>query len=143
MKKHFVFAIFAFGIIFISTQTWADISEASFMPQGSEFHAPVRESQVEVFVYKPDFKFKVIGIIEAHGMAGGSTSLLDQLDIVSKLFDAPPGEKEDIALALKALKSEAAKAGATGVIIMRSQQVRVSQNATERRIKAAAILRAD
>lgn len=42
---------------------------------------------------------------------------------------------------MKALKDEAAKAGATGVVIVQSRQVRVSQDAIERRIKAVAIRR--
>jgi hypothetical protein len=132
--------IFAIACISLATSAWADISEATFTPQGSDVYRPIPVSEVEVFVYKPDFKFKIIGVIEARGMAGGGGSLLDQLDL-TKLFDAPPGEKEDIALAMKALKEEAAKAGANGVLIIQSIQVRLPDNATERKIKAAAIRR--
>ena len=76
-------------------------------------------------MYKPNFTFKIIGTIEARGMARGLLST--------------PEEKEDVALALKALKKEAASIGANGVIIMKSGQVRVSNEATERRIAAIAI----
>ena len=119
----------------------ADVSEATFTPQGAESYPALNPSQVVVYVYKPDFKFKIIGTIEARGMAGGNPSLLEQLDILGRLLETPPTEKDDIALAMKALKEEAAMAGAEGVLIIRSMQVRVSQNATERRIQAVAIRR--
>jgi len=97
-------------------------------------------SDVIVYIYKPDFNFKIIATIEARGMAEASQDLLDQLD-VTRLLSPPkaPSEKEDIELAMKALKAEAASIGAYGVIIAKSVQVRVSQNATERRIAAIAI----
>jgi uncharacterized protein YbjQ (UPF0145 family) len=45
---------------------------------------------------------------------------------------------------MKALKEEAARVGADGVIIINSRQIRVSQDgSTERRINAAAIRRQD
>lgn len=137
------FIALAFAVLIFSTEAFADVSEATFTSQGSATYPPTSTETVEVFVYKPDFKFKIIGVIEARGMAGGDESLLEQLDILGKLLRKPPGEKEDIALAIKALKEEAASAGATGVIILRSQQVRVSNNATERQIRAAAIIRVD
>lgn len=139
MKKLMVYGIFLVACMSIATATWADVSEATFTPQGSEVYQPVSVSKVEVFVYKPDFKFKIIGIVEARGMAGAVGSLLDQLD-VTRIFN-PPSEKEDIALAMAALKAEAAGAGAGGVIIIQSRQVRVAQDATERRIRAVAIRR--
>lgn len=126
----------------MSISARADISEATFTPQGSETYAQTEISKVAVYVYKPEFKFKIIGVIEARGMAGGDLSLLDKLDI-TRHFNAPPGEKDDIALAMKALKEEAAWAGAEGVLILQSRQVRVSQTATERQIKAVAIRRTD
>jgi hypothetical protein len=141
IRKSFI--ALALAALMFSTGVFADVSEATFTPQGSELYPPISEDMVEVFVYKPDFKFKIIGVIEAIGMAGGDESLLEQLDLFGKLLRKPPGEKEDIALAIKALKEEAASAGATGVIIVRSQQVRVSNSATERHIKAAAIIRVD
>lgn len=122
----------------------ADVSEATFTPQGSEVHGSVPAADVEVFVFRPDFKFKVIGLVEARGMADGSPTLMQQLDITTYLNPRPgPGEKEDVALAMKALKEEAGRVGATGVVIIQSVQVRVSQTATERRIRAAAIRRID
>ena len=120
----------------------ADISEATFTAQGAETYTELRPSEVVVYVYKPSFKFKIIGTIEARGMAQANSSLLDRLDILGRLIETPrdaPTEKDDIALAMKALKEEAASAGAEGVLILRSTQVRVSQTATERRIIAAAI----
>lgn len=140
MKKIIGAAFLAIGCICFTIAAWADVSEATFTAQGSTVYERVPVSYVEVFVYKPDFKFQVIGVIEARGMAGGGGSLADLVDL-EKWFGAPPGEKDDIALAMKALKEEAASAGATGVVIIQSRQVRVSQHATERQIKAAAIRR--
>jgi hypothetical protein len=125
---------------------WAgDVSEANFTSQGSQAYGAVSVSEVEVFVYKPDFRFKVIGVIEARGMyAGGSLGdrLGDLLDIDKWTDNSPAGEKQDIALAMNALKEEAARVGAHAVIIIQSRQVRVSQDgSTERRINAAAIRR--
>ena len=122
---------------------WADVSEATFTPQGSDIYPALKPAQVVIYVYKPDFKFKIIGVIEARGMAGPDGSILGQLDILGQLFSTPPTEKDDILLAMKALKEEAATAGAEGVLIIQSKQVRVSQNATERQIRAAAIIRTD
>lgn len=125
-----------------SALAMADISEATFTPQGSQTYPATSAAMVEVYVYRPDFKFVVIGVIDAHGMAGGAMSLLDSLQL-KNLFGAPPGEKEDMALAIQALKDEASRAGADGVIIVNSQQVPVGPNATERRIRAAAIKKID
>jgi hypothetical protein len=44
-------------------------------------------------------------------------------------------------LAIQALRKEAASAGATGVIILKSQQVPVGGGSTERRMIGAAIRR--
>ena len=77
-------------------------------------------------------------------MAQTNPSLPDRLDLLGRLLEtppAPPTEKDDLALAMKALKEEAAQAGAEGVLILRSTQVRVSQSASERRIHALAIRR--
>lgn len=145
MKLIFSVMLAITGLTVFSPSTWADISEATFTPQGSSIYPSVPVSEVEVFVFKPDFNFKIIGVIEARGCAEVEREgLLDQLDVIHQLTKtrtAPPGEKEDIALAMDALKTEAANAGATGVVIIGSRQVRVSQNSTERQIKAAAIRR--
>jgi hypothetical protein len=141
MAKPFRFAAFVIATLFSAMPASANISEAIFTPQGSEVYPSTPESSVEVYVYTPEFSFKVIGAIEARGMAGGGGgNLLDGLDITN-LLDGPPGEKEDMALAIRALKREAARVGATGVIILQSTQVRVSPSATERRISGAAIIR--
>lgn len=129
--------------ISLSARAFADVSEATFTPQGSEVFEAVPLKAVQVFVFRPSFKFKVIGLLEARGMAEVDNSLFGQVDnaVGALLGDshAAPGEKEDIALAMKALREEAAQNGATGVVILKSIQVRVSQSATERRIVAAAI----
>jgi hypothetical protein len=138
----FAYACISIIVALAASAARADVSEATFTPQGRATYAPVKDEVVEVFVLKPDFKFRVIGVIEARGMATAETSILDQLDVIGKLLgNTPPqpGEKEDIALAMRALRQEAARAGALGVIILKSIQVRVTQNATERRIVAAAI----
>jgi len=133
--------IFTVACMAIALPSFAQVSEANFTPQGSDTYGSVPLSTVEVFVYKPDFKFKVIGVIEARGMYTGGT-LGDLFDINKWTSTTPIGEKEDIALAMKALKEEAARVGATGVIIVQSRQIRVSQDgSTERRINAAAIRR--
>ena len=120
------------------TASYADIAEATFTPQGVETYARIKESEVQIYVYKPEFKFKVIGVIEARGLAGPVGSLLDQLNILQMI--SPPSEKEDIALAMKALRTEAAENGASGVLILQSRQVRVNQTTTERRIRAVALI---
>lgn len=135
----FILALFVISTPILAR---ADISEATFTPQGSAIYSPIDERQVEVYVFRPEFKFKVIGVIEARGMAQSSVSILDEIDVIGQLLGnrpAQPGEKEDIALAMRALRREAAQAGAMGVVIVKSVQVRVSQNATERRIAAIAI----
>lgn len=124
-------------------QALADVSEATFTPQGNARFAQIPEDKVEVYVFKPDFKFRIIGLIEARGMAEANSSIFGLVDdAVDQLLGnrkAQPGEREDIALAMKALRQEAAANGAYGVVVVRSIQVQVSQNATERRIVAAAI----
>ena len=140
MKRLFFSGMLAISGLAVALPTCAEISEATFTPQGSNTCDSVPSREVEVFVYKPDFKFKVIGVIEARGMYTGA-SLGDLFDIDKWLDTTPIGEKEDIALAMKALKKEATRAGAHGVIILQSRQVRVSERATARRITAAAICR--
>lgn len=116
---------------FYSTPSFSDESEATHMLNGNTEYSPIDESQVAIYTYKPNFKFEIIGTIEARGMAQpGLTSLLNF---------SYPGEKEDLKLAVKALKAEAASIGANGVIIAKSRQVSVSSEATERRISAIAI----
>ncbi len=131
-------ALFA-ALVFTSGACLADVSEATFIPQGSEEYSAIDESQVSIFSFKPDFPFKVIGSIEARGMA--TESLLDQLDVIGKAvgWTKAPTEKDDIRLAIQAIKREAASVGANGVIIVKQGQVRVSQNSTERRMIGAAI----
>jgi len=119
---------------------WANLSEANFTPQGAGSYDRVPVSQVEVFAFKPDFKFKVIGVIEARGMYSGAT-LGDLLDLNKWTDNTPIGEKQDIALAMKALINEASRVGAHGVIILKSQQVRVSNDGSSARIIIAAAIR--
>jgi len=100
-----------------------DVSEATHILNGDSYPR-IKESEVKIFVKKPNFTFAEIGIIEARGMGYSD-------------------EKRDMVLAIKALKSEAAKIGANGVIINTSSQdiASITNNgtATERRIKATAI----
>jgi hypothetical protein len=134
--------LFVAALLILSTSAFADVSEATFTPQGRTTYAPIQEQLVEIFVLKPGFKFYIIGTIEARGMAESDNSLFSQLDsLVGNLLGSQspqPGEKEDIALAMRALRREAALNGAMGVLILRSIQARVSSNATERRIIGAA-----
>lgn len=133
-----IFAPLVVLLVLFSNACFADVSEATFIPQGSETYSPIDESQVNIFSFKPDFAFKVIGSIEARGMA--TASLLDQLDILGQLKGSTgPGEKDDIRLAIQAMKREAARVGANGVIIVKQGQVRVGPDATERRMVGAAI----
>lgn len=118
----------------LNSSCLADVSEATHILQGNAVYSPIDESHVTVFVTKPDFQFNVIGTIEARGMAeGGLGAILDVLTLSS------PSEKQDLELAMSALKSEAASIGANGVVIVRQGQVRVSKKATERRIVGVAI----
>ena len=112
---------------------FADVSEATHVLQGNDRYPVVSEGQVTIYAFKPDFPYKIIGEIEAHGMA--EPSALDQLDV----FYKPTGEKEDMDLAMRALKRDAASMGANGVIIVKQAQVPVYDSATERRIVGAAI----
>ena len=48
----------------------ADVSEATFTPQGSEKYSPVSASSVEVYVFKPEFKYQIIGVVEGQGAIG-------------------------------------------------------------------------
>ncbi|MEI7612169.1 MAG: hypothetical protein WCK63_04625 [Betaproteobacteria bacterium] len=111
---------------------FGSVSEASHVLQPGENHSPTDESEVQIYTYKPSFPFKVIGTVDARGMAAA-----DALQILSL---SKPGEKEDVELAMRALKREAASIGADGVIIAHQRQVRVSDSATERRITGIAIL---
>lgn len=130
-------------LLILPTAALADVSEATFTPQGNAHYTPIKENQVTIYVIKPNFKFSVIGVIEARGMVEGDNSIFGLIDnAVDELIgskNSQPGEKEDIALAMRALRKEASENGALGVVILRSVQVRVSSQATERRIVAAAI----
>lgn len=87
MFKRLIFIIVSF-LLTAPLVANADVSEATFTPQGSATYTPIDESQVEIYVFRPGFKFKVIGVIEARGMAESEVSILDQLDIVGRLLDS-------------------------------------------------------
>jgi hypothetical protein len=142
MKKILACAALFLATMAFTSDAWADISEATFTPQGASVYPSVDVTGIAVYSFRPDFKFTVIGVIDAHGMAGGANSIFDSL-LLKNLLREQPGEKEDMELAIRALKIRAAEAGADAVIIMQSNQVRVSETATERRIRAAAIRRED
>ena len=95
------------------------------MLSGQTYPAIASEN-VSIYIQKPDFKYAVVGIVEARGM--GLTN-----------------EARDQKLAIQALKREAASIGADGVIISESTQqiasVSKDGTSTERRIKGLAIRR--
>ena len=135
-------------------QAWSspyDHSKASFTPSthGSYRERDINDLQVfesvEDFQTKANFSFRVIGSIDAYGMAGGTESLEQQLDLIEqirKLARPVTSEVEDIELAMRALKKEAARVGATGVVILSTKQVQLAQSASSyRHILAIAILR--
>ena len=142
--KHFKMVLIAITSIVFSNPLFAsDVSEATHLVNGNEKYSPISDREITVYVYKPSFPFKIIGTIEARGMADAESyalrGMLD-LDFESALGFSSPGEKEDVALALKALKSEAASIGANGVIVAKQGQVRVNARGdTERRISGIAI----
>ncbi|BAO27978.1 DUF4156 domain-containing protein [Sulfuritalea hydrogenivorans] len=108
-----------------------DISEATHVLNGNQQYSPISESQVQIFVSRPTVPFTVIGTIEARGMA--VQSIGDALTL------SMPTEKDDMKLAIAALRKEAASIGANGVVIVKQGQVRTGSSSTERRIAAAAI----
>lgn len=118
----------------------ADVSEATHILSSTEQFDRVAPLAVKVYVTKPAVQFKVVGTVEARGMAQAkpTQSLNEAFERVLRP-PVPLGEREDLELALQALKLEAAGMGANGVVIERSEQVRVSSSATERRISALAI----
>lgn len=121
----------------------SDVSEASHMLNGNVVYSPISESSVTVFLYKPNVQFEIVGTIDALGMADGQMfalkGLLD-LDLEKGLGISRPGEREDVALAVSALKKEAAGIGANGVIITQQAQISVgNQGSTARRIIGVAI----
>lgn len=133
--RHLLFVFMTFHLEFV----FADVSEATHVLQANDIYKPTSESQITIFSYPPSFDYYVIGTIEAYGMA--EMPVIQQLDVLSTLLGVNdgPGEKEDMALALRALKREAASIGANGVIIVKSMQERASENATQRRLFGAAI----
>jgi dihydroorotase len=102
-----------------------DNAEATHILSGKNY-PPTDQVSVKIFVERPDFRYEVIGLVEARGMA----FLLG-------------GEEKDQQLAIFALKREAAKIGADGIIITDSRQevasVSKEGTSTERRIKGLAI----
>lgn len=114
-------------VVFFSLTACAvlETSEATHMLSGQTYPAIASEN-VSIYIQKPDFKYAVVGIVEARGM--GLTN-----------------EARDQKLAIQALKREAASIGADGVIISESTQqiasVSKDGTSTERRIKGLAIRR--
>jgi hypothetical protein len=100
-----------------------ETSEATHILNGPSY-PPLNSASVAIYIEKPNFKYTVIGIVEARGMG---------------YYD----EARDQELAIVALKREAASIGANGVIISDSRQeiANVSKDgvSTERRIKGIAI----
>ena len=148
MKLSVLFLVLS---LLISSTASADVSQATHELNGSEIYSPTNESEISVYVIPPKFKYIIIGIIEAHGMAGATdlgAAISNRLDTLAEILLDPLSastsnnsisEQPDIDLAIAALKKEAAKIGANAVVITNQKQVRVNQNATERQIVAAAI----
>lgn len=146
--------VFASGLIglvlnMVATAARADISEATYIPQGSERFEAVSPEHVSVYAFPPPFKYRVVGKVEAIGLAGptaGAAAMMFDLGALLNTIGhtlTPPTEKDDIDLAMKALKREAAANGADNVLIIQSVQERVSDTTTQRRIHAVAFRRAD
>ena len=112
----------AFVCFFVSGCAVLDNSEGSHLLNGPAYSA-ISSSQVSIFLQKPNFSYTTVGIVEASGM--GLT------------------EKQDMQLAVAALKREAASIGANGVIIVQSSQdiagISKHGTSTERRLKGIAI----
>ncbi|WP_173984686.1 hypothetical protein [Magnetospirillum sp. SS-4] len=118
------------------------ISDATHILSGIERYPQIGPEYVEVFLSEPNFQFKTIGIINARGMANMEMYALRglaSLDVKSALGLQVAGEKEDLTLAMRALKKEAASIGANGVIIKSNEQIQIGYNASERRISGVAI----
>ena len=89
-----------------------------------KYFPEISESEVKIFLSLPEFEIVAMGMIEARGM--GFTD-----------------EQRDKELAMIALKREAAKIGANGVVITSSSQETVSDStngsSTKHRIEGIAI----
>jgi hypothetical protein len=111
------------AVMILSGCAVIETSEATHILNGQTY-APVKAEDVVIYLEKPEFKYVLVGVVEARGM--GITT-----------------EARDQELAIKALKQEAAKIGANGVILTHSTQqiagVSKDGTSTERRIKGLAI----
>ena len=118
-----------------------DVSEATHILNGPTY-PPLSDNSVVIYITEPKFEYSVIGIVEARGM---SDSIGEGTTLLGFIKGTSASEARDQELAIKALKNEAAKIGADGVIINASSQeiAGISQagTSTERRIKALAIRR--
>ena len=118
----------------------ADISEATHDINLEASLPPIDASTVKVYTYEPSPKAKVVGRIYARGMA--TVDRPGELDIFGILQEATEParvtEEDDKRLAMQALVKDAAAIGADAVVVVKSYQVRVSENSTERRIEAIA-----
>lgn len=117
-----------------------DVSEANHVIDIDAPLPTIDASTVKIYTYKPSANAKLVGKIFARGMA--TVDRPGELDIFGILQEATTPtqatEEDDKRLAMQALIADAARIGADALIIVRSYQVRVSANATERRIEAIA-----
>lgn len=119
----------------------ADISEAFHTIDLASPQPPTRAEDVMVYTYLPKSNYKIIGKIYARGMAEYKNP--DPNDVFGAINNiiSPPKElteKDDIDLAMNAIAEDAAKIGSNGVIILSSQQIRLTHNSSERKIIALA-----
>jgi hypothetical protein len=128
----------AIGALMGALPAFADVSEATHKIVLNAPLDPVPLESVHVYTYRPNQPLKPVGLIFARGMAGTEVGSLDLLGKIDQALSAPPTEQDDIDLAMRALYADAAAIGANGLIITKSEQVQVRQNASERRITAIA-----
>jgi hypothetical protein len=119
----------------------ADVSEAFHTIDLTSPQPPVRAEDVLVYTYLPKSNYKIIGKIYARGMAEYKQP--DPYDIVGaidRIVSPPkqPTEQDDIDLAMNAIAEDASKIGANGVVIINSQQIRITEHSSERKIIAIA-----
>ena len=125
MIKFFKVLVLSVIITGCSSMEGLEISEATHSLIAIGKYSPeISESEVKIFLSLPEFEIVAMGMIEARGM--GFTD-----------------EQRDKELAMIALKREAAKIGANGVVITSSSQETVSDStngsSTKHRIEGIAI----
>lgn len=128
--------LLVFLLLFTAPALYAqDISSAIFMSNGEPTASPTSPERVAVFSGKPTFAFRIIGTIEATGMASYRRG-----EWLLGIPERVPTERDDFDLALNALKVEAAANGADAVVIVNSMQIPY-ETGTARRLNGVAIVK--